>query len=173
MEKQGRDLESAFEAGPSSSSGQQEGHEVSFKGVGTFQVDTNEKDRLLRKERANAKVPLLPHDTWQNLKLAGVVMTAALLAVFLLWLLFSGDASEKVSSTAGMGFAHPPLNASELARTQPQNGCPEREWLPEECIGSLREKSKKVYDHCELFFQETGYSQDLLRKCGIIAGTLP
>ncbi len=64
-------------------------------------------------------------------------------------------------------------SCSELARTQPQNGCPEREWLPEECIGSLREKSKKVYDHCELFFQETGYSQDLLRKCGIIAGTLP
>ena len=62
---------------------------------------------------------------------------------------------------------------SELARTQPQNGCPEREWLPEECVGSLREKSKKVYDHCEVFFAETGYSQDLLRKCGIIAGALP
>ena len=52
---QGRDLESAFEAGPSSSTGQQEGHEVSFKGVGTFQVDANEKDRLLRKDRSSTK----------------------------------------------------------------------------------------------------------------------
>ena len=42
-------------------------------------------------------MPLLPHDTWQNLKLAGVIITAALLAVFLLWLLFSGEESEKVS----------------------------------------------------------------------------
>ena len=56
---QGRDLESAFEAGPSSSSGQQDGREVSFKGVGTFQVDTSEQDRLLRKERANAKASML------------------------------------------------------------------------------------------------------------------
>jgi len=57
---QGRDLESAFEAGPSSSSGQQDGREVSFKGVGTFQVDASEQDRLLRKERANAKASMSP-----------------------------------------------------------------------------------------------------------------
>ncbi len=52
---QGRDLESAFEAGPASSSGQQEGHEGSFKGVGTFQVDASDRDRLLRKDRPAAK----------------------------------------------------------------------------------------------------------------------
>ena len=57
---QGRDLESAFEAGPSSSSGQQDGREVPFKGVGTFQVDASEQVRLLRKERANAKASMLP-----------------------------------------------------------------------------------------------------------------
>ena len=49
----------------------------------------------------NAQAPLLPHDTWQNLKLGGVVITAALLAVFLLWLLFSGEPSEKACT------AHP------------------------------------------------------------------
>lgn len=65
------------------------------------------------------------------------------------------------------------LPCSELAQQRPQNGCPEREWLPEECIGSLREKSKKVFDHCELFFSETGYTQDLLKQCGIIASTSP
>jgi hypothetical protein len=53
---QGRDLENAFEAGPSSSSGQQEGREVSFKGVGTFQVDANNTDRLLRRDRRAEKV---------------------------------------------------------------------------------------------------------------------
>ncbi|CAK0783334.1 hypothetical protein CVIRNUC_006533 [Coccomyxa viridis] len=173
MEKQGRDLESAFEAGPASSSGQQEGHEGSFKGVGTFQVDASDRDRLLRKDRPAAKVPLLPHDTWQNVKLAGVVIIAALLAVFLLWLLFSGEPQEKATSPSGLTFVHPPLNASELATQQPQNSCPEREWLPEECIGSLREKSKKVFDHCQLFFSETGYSMDLLTKCGIVATSSP
>ena len=45
-------------------------------------------------------MPLLPHDTWQNVKLAGVVIVAALLAVFLLWLLFSGEPQEKVCSAA-------------------------------------------------------------------------
>jgi hypothetical protein len=62
---------------------------------------------------------------------------------------------------------------SELQQKQPHNVCPEREWLPEECIGSLREKSKKVYDHCELFFSETGYTQELLKQCGILASTSP
>ena len=65
------------------------------------------------------------------------------------------------------------LPGSELAVQQPQNSCPEREWLPEECIGSLREKSKKVFDHCQLFFSETGYSMDLLTKCGIVASSSP
>ena len=65
------------------------------------------------------------------------------------------------------------LPGSELATQQPQNSCPEREWLPEECIGSLREKSKKVFDHCQLFFSETGYSMDLLTKCGIVATSSP
>ena len=65
------------------------------------------------------------------------------------------------------------LPGSELAIQQPQNSCPEREWLPEECIGSLREKSKKVFDHCQLFFSETGYSMDLLIKCGIVASSSP
>ena len=65
------------------------------------------------------------------------------------------------------------LPGSELATQQPQNSCPEREWLPEECIGSLREKSKKVFDHCQLFFSETGYSMDLLTKCGIVASSSP
>ena len=45
-------------------------------------------------------MPLLPHDTWQNVKLAGVVIIAALLAVFLLWLLFSGEPQEKVCLAA-------------------------------------------------------------------------
>ena len=45
-------------------------------------------------------MPLLPHDTWQNVKLAGVVIVAALLAVFLLWLLFSGEPLQKVCSAA-------------------------------------------------------------------------
>ena len=45
-------------------------------------------------------MPLLPHDTWQNVKLAGVVIVAALLAVFLLWLLFSGEPQEKVRLAA-------------------------------------------------------------------------
>ena len=44
-----------------------------------------------------AQVPRFSHDAWQNLKLFGVITTAAFLAVFLLWLLFSGDESEKVS----------------------------------------------------------------------------
>ena len=54
---QGRDLESVFEAGPSSSSGQQEGREVSFKGVGTFQVDASDTHRLLRRDRKAETVP--------------------------------------------------------------------------------------------------------------------
>lgn len=44
-----------------------------------------------------AQVPRFSHDAWQNVKLFGVIITAAFLAVFLLWLLFSGDESEKVS----------------------------------------------------------------------------
>ena len=47
---QGRDLESAFEAGPSSSSGQQDGREVPFKGVGTFQVDARETHHIYRNQ---------------------------------------------------------------------------------------------------------------------------
>lgn len=62
---QGRDLESVFEAGPSSSSGQHEGREVSFKGVGTFQVDASDTDRLLRRDRTAEKV-LFSRITWPN-----------------------------------------------------------------------------------------------------------
>ncbi len=60
------------------------------------------------------------------------------------------------------------LRRSELQKVRPGNVCPEPEWLPEECLGSMRQKSKKTFDGCQLFFEETGYSLALLKACGII-----
>ena len=71
---QGRDLESVFEAGPSSSSGQQEGREVSFKGVGTFQVDASDTDRLLRRDRTAEEV-LFSRITWPSCHNASQLQT--------------------------------------------------------------------------------------------------
>ncbi|CAL8472205.1 g11747 [Coccomyxa elongata] len=159
MEHQDQELENAFEAGPSQQ------HEISMKGVGTFRVEEPESVRLIaRKQRAQREEA---GDRYQTCKLVGVVVCAAGLAIFLLWLLFSGGEPQKVLSPPA-GFQKPPINASELQKMRPQNACPEPEWLPDACLGSMRQKSKKVFDECQLFFEETGYSLALLKACGIL-----
>lgn len=55
------------------------------------------------------------------------------------------------TSHCGVFFGH-----SELQKMRPTNVCPEPEWLPDACLGSMRQKSKKVFDECQLFFEETG-----------------
>ena len=61
-----------------------------------------------------AQVPRFSHDAWQNLKLVGVIITAAFLAMFLLWLLFSGDESEKVRVFVG-GFVSESMDHARVA----------------------------------------------------------
>ena len=131
---QEQELESAFDAGPSSSQ-----QEIAMKGVGTFRVNGEESDRLLRKKpssvwpmprlelpfmlcRCLSSVPsglatdlqIAPAhgQRWASgqldvLKLAIVVLTAAGLAIFLLWLLFSGGSQQKVRAQwTGLRMLH-------------------------------------------------------------------
>lgn len=65
------------------------------------------------------------------------------------------------------------VECSELQKVRPGNVCPEPDWLPAECLGSLRQKSKKVFDGCQRFFEETGYSLALLKACGILTADYP
>ncbi|KAK9905539.1 hypothetical protein WJX75_001781 [Coccomyxa subellipsoidea] len=164
MEQQDQELETAFEAGPPHQ------HEISMKGVGTFRIEEPESVRLLaRKQRAQREEA---GDRYQTCKLVGVVLTAAGLAIFLLWLLFSNSQTQKISAPPA-GFQRPPMNASELQQVRPGNVCPEPEWLPDDCLGSMRQKSKKTFDGCQLFFEETGYSLALLKACGILTVDTP
>lgn len=89
-----------------------------------------------------------------------------------------------------------------MQKAQPGNSCPEPSWLPEQCIGAGRLKSKKVwegltpaevtdatvchvaslttvgagvqvFDECQQYFEETGFSLELLAACGILTKDTP
>jgi hypothetical protein len=93
-------------------------------------------------------------------KIAAIAAVGVVVALLLLLLLFSGDSDEIMESTQ-------PLTVTQLKHERPQNPCPDPWWIPEQCQGEERIKSRTVWDDCQGFFDEFEYTTKYLIKCGI------